>query len=57
MHTHEVPDTAMARLVRIETKLSVFMQTAQQRLNDIDTKIDKLQQTVEEIYPEEEETR
>jgi tRNA U34 5-carboxymethylaminomethyl modifying enzyme MnmG/GidA len=56
MHANDVPDTAMARLVRIETKLSVFMQTAQHQFNELHTKVDTLQRSLDEIYVEEDET-
>lgn len=46
-------DTEMARLVRIETKLSVFMQETKTRFSAIESKIDKLQQSFDEVYPEE----
>lgn len=55
MHSHETPDTVMSRLVRIETKLSVFIIDAHKQLNTMEGKIDQLQQTIDEIYPPEEE--
>jgi hypothetical protein len=54
MHSHETPDTVMSRLVRIETKLSVFIIDTQKHLNTMEGKIDQLQQTIDEIYPPEE---
>jgi hypothetical protein len=56
MHNHDPSDTQMSRLIRIETKLSNFINVTQQHLNILEGKIDHVQQTLDEVYPPEEET-
>lgn len=56
MHNHDQADTQMSRLIRIETKLSNFINVTQQRLTILEGKINLIQQTLDEVYPPEEET-
>lgn len=56
MHNHDPSDTQMSRLIRIETKLSNFINVTQQRLTILEGKINLIQQTLDEVYPPEEET-
>lgn len=56
MHNHDPSDTQMSRLIRIETKLSNFINLVHIHLNTLETKIDSVQQTLDEVYPPEEGT-
>ena len=56
MHNHDPSDTQRSRLIRIETKLSNFINLVHIHLNTLETKIDSVQHTLDEVYPPEEGT-